>query len=271
MQNDYAARFSGIERLVGKDGQKQLRAAHVAVVGVGGVGSWSAEALARSGIGAITLVDFDEVCVSNVNRQLPALTPEIGKAKVGVLRERILEINPECRVHAVQEYFTATNAAQILETRFDFVIDAIDHVRNKCLLLAGCRARGIPVITTGAAGGRLDATSARIADLAECTHDRLLQRVRKVLRSDFGFPGDGLKFGIEAVYSPEPVIRPGPAACEGAPGETGEAPRRLNCDYGYGSAIFVTGVFGFAAAGRVVTRLAHAGQTGGAVRSIRQT
>src|SRR5688572_26618125 len=164
--SDYNQRFSGIARLYGTDGAARLRSAHVAIIGVGGVGSWSVEALARSGIGALTLIDLDEVCVSNVNRQLPALTSEIGKAKVHVLRERILGINPECRVTVIEEFFTSKNAADLLAIPYTAVLDAIDDATNKSLLLAESWRRRIPTVTVGAAGGRRDPTSIRIADLA---------------------------------------------------------------------------------------------------------
>jgi tRNA A37 threonylcarbamoyladenosine dehydratase len=251
-ETDYEARFSGIARLYGKDGAERLRAADICVVGVGGVGSWSAEALARTGIGALTLVDLDEVCVSNVNRQLPALTSAVGRTKVQVLKERAEEINPECKVTAVEEFFTSATAERLLAGSFDVVLDAIDHVGNKVLLLAECTRRQIPVVTVGGAGGRRDPTAVRVADLAFTSHDRLLQRVRKILRSDFGFP-EGLRtpFGIPCVYSVEAPVFPQPdgTVCE-TRGEATEL--RMNCNSGYGSATFVTGAFGFAAAAEVV-------------------
>src|SRR5688572_25515510 len=136
--SDYNQRFSGIARLYGTDGAARLRSAHVWVIGVGGVGSWAVEALARTGIGALTLVDLDEVCVSNVNRQLPALTSEVGKPKVQVLKERVAGINEECRVQVIEEFFTKNNCAEILAPKFDCVFDGIDDVGNKALLLAEC-------------------------------------------------------------------------------------------------------------------------------------
>jgi tRNA A37 threonylcarbamoyladenosine dehydratase len=250
--NDYVERFSGIARLYGVAGAARLRAAHVCVIGVGGVGSWSVEALARSGIGALTLVDFDEVCISNVNRQLPALTGAIGKSKVGVLKERVAGINPSCRVHAIEEFFTSANADRILACVFDCVLDGIDDVANKSLLLAECVRRRLPVVTVGGAGGRRNPTSLRISDLAFAGHDRLLQRVRKLLRSDYGFPTTvNSPFGIPCIHSTEPAIFPQPDGTVCATrGEAGEL--RMNCNSGYGSATFVTGAFGFAAAAEVV-------------------
>lgn len=250
--SDYNQRFSGIARLYGSDGAARLRAAHVCVIGVGGVGSWSVESLARTGVGALTLIDLDEVCVSNVNRQLPALTSEVGKAKVAVLKERILGINPECKVTATEEFFTSANAAELLSTPYTCVLDAIDDVGNKSLLLAECVRRHLPVVTVGAAGGRRDPTALRTADLAFTTHDRLLQRVRKILRTEFQFPENPKSaFGIPCVYSIElPVFPQSDGAVCATRGDATEL--RMNCNSGYGSATHVTGAFGFAASAEVI-------------------
>src|SRR5688572_28200628 len=171
--SDYNQRFSGIARLYGTDGAARLRSAHVAVIGVGGVGSWAVEALARSGVAALTLIDLDEVCVSNINRQLPALTSEVGKSKVLVLKQRLQGINHNCIVTAVEEFFTAASAEHLLATPYDYVVDAIDSLANKCLLIARCRDKNIPVITVGGAGGRRDPTAIKIDDLAFASHDPL--------------------------------------------------------------------------------------------------
>ncbi|MFM8468374.1 MAG: ThiF family adenylyltransferase [Limisphaerales bacterium] len=247
-------RFGGIARLVSVAGLERLRRTHVCGVGIGGVGSWTVEALARSGVGALTLVDLDEVCVTNINRQIHALDGTVGRAKVEVMAERVRLINPECRVTPVAEFFTEANAAKLLAPDFSYVVDAIDAVANKCRLLALCRERKLPVIACGAAGGRLDATAVRVADLADVTHDRLLAEVRKRLRKEHGFPPTGESLGVAAVFSPEAPVTPAPADCANAGGEP-DSPR-LNCEWGYGSATFVTGTFGFAAAGWVVKQLA---------------
>lgn len=253
--SDGTERFGGIARLVGAEGLARLRAAHVCIVGIGGVGSWTVEALARSGIGALTLVDLDEVCVTNINRQLHALDGSVGRAKVEVMAERVRLINPECRVAPVAEFFTEANAARLLAPGFDYVVDAIDAVTNKCRLLALCRERKLPVISCGAAGGRLDATAVRVADLSDVTHDRLLAEVRKRLRKEHGFPQLGKKLGVPCVFSPENPVDPETSSC-GAEGQGNDPPPRLSCEWGYGSATFVTGTFGFAAAGWVVRKLA---------------
>jgi len=255
MTADYQARFSGIQRLYGTDAVERLRSAHVCVIGVGGVGSWTAEALARSGIGGLTLIDMDEVCVSNVNRQLPAITETVGQSKVQVLRNRIRGINPESTVNPVEEFFTSANADQLLTSDFTYVVDAIDSLANKSLLLARCRAMNLPVITLGGAGGRRSPTKVKIADLALASHDRLLRSLRKVLRSDYQFSSNAtVPFGIPAVFSSELPTFPRPdgtVGCDSSPGEL-----RLNCNTGFGSATFVTGAFGFIAAGHVVNEIA---------------
>jgi tRNA A37 threonylcarbamoyladenosine dehydratase len=249
-------RFSGIARLVGVAGLERLRAAHVCVVGIGGVGSWAVEALARSGIGELTLIDLDDVCVSNVNRQLHALDAEIGKFKVDVMAARARAINPQCKVHALTQFFTAGNADEILTPRYDYVFDAIDNVLNKCILIARCHKKGLPVLTVGAAGGRRKPELVRVGDLAFASHDRLLQQVRKELRRDHGFSKGGEKeFGVAAVYSPEPPSFPqkNGTVCERPDPDSSLT---LKCDSGYGTATFLTGTFGFVGAGYIVNAIA---------------
>ena len=254
--DDFTQRFGGIARLLGRAGLDRLRAAHVCVVGVGGVGSWAVEALVRSGVGALTLIDLDDVCVTNVNRQLPALSGNIGRPKVEALAERARLIQPECHVEAITEYFTAASAADLLASRFDFVIDAIDGVSNKCLLIAACRQRGIPVLTVGGAGGKRDGAAVSVCDLAKSVQDDLLRYVRRKLRQEYGFPRDvNADFGVLCVYSPEKPVFPwanGVCSLEKEPGSS----LALDCASGFGAATFVTGAFGFAAAGEVVRRLA---------------
>jgi tRNA A37 threonylcarbamoyladenosine dehydratase len=259
---NYEARFGGVRRLFGASGQERLQQAHVCVVGIGGVGSWAVEALARTGVGAITLVDLDDVCISNVNRQLHAVTGEFGKPKVAVMTQRVLAINPDCRLHALHSLFTKTTADEILATQYDAVLDAIDSPSLKALLVARCCERGVPVVTTGGAGGRRDPTALRVDDLARTTHDALLQATRKILRAEFGFPRGEKKFGVSCVYSPEAQVFPAKdgSVCEKPePGSN----LRLDCRSGYGTACFVTGTFGFAAAARVVKLIVEAKSTQG--------
>jgi tRNA A37 threonylcarbamoyladenosine dehydratase len=245
--SDSDSRFGGIGRLYSAEGLERLRRSKVCVVGVGGVGSWAAEALARSAIGHITLVDLDDICASNINRQLHALEGVVGCPKVAIMAERIRAINPACDVRGVAEFFNQTTADAILSTPFDWVLDAIDPVRDKCLLIARCRQKEIPVISSGGAGGRRNPLELEIADLAQTTHDALLQQVRKRLREEHGFPRDPkAPFNVPCVFSREPAIYP--SGCE--PGA------RLNCESGYGAASFVTGAFGLAAASYVVSDIA---------------
>ena len=250
-------RFGGIGRLFGRDGFDRLRRAHVCVVGLGGVGSWAVEALARSGIGHLTLVDLDDVCVSNVNRQLHAINGELGKPKVEVLARRVAAIHPDCVVHPLHAFFLKSNAAEILATPFDFVLDAIDSPARKCLLIAMCRERKIPVITTGASGGRRDPTAVKVIDLAYSSNDRLLQEVRKKLRTRYNFPRHERKFHVDCVISTEHAVFP---RKDGSVCKTPEPDPdlRLDCASGFGTAAFVTGTFGFVAAGRIVERIAGA-------------
>lgn len=256
LPDDYLARFGALGRLHGTAALPRLQAARVMIVGVGGVGSWVVEALARSGIGALTLVDLDDVCVTNTNRQAHALAGTVGRPKVAVLAERVLAINPGCRVAVHQEFFTPASAERLLTPRVDWVVDAIDGMTNKAALLAACVRLGQPVLTVGGAGGRLDPTRIRIGDLGESQGDDLLRLVRKKLRRDHGFArGEGNTYGIPCVYSNERPVYPwadGTCASEPEPGTS----LKLDCASGFGTAGYVTGAFGFAAAGEVVRRIA---------------
>ena len=255
-QSDYTERFGGIGRLYGKPAMERLRRASVLVVGLGGVGSWAVEGLARSGVGALTLVDLDDICVTNVNRQLHALDGQIGRAKGVALAERVRAISPECRVVVVSRFFTETTADEILAPHYDGVVDAIDSSSNKALLIARCVRRGLPCVTAGGAGGRRDPTQIRSGDLGESGRDPLLKILKKRLRRDHGFPkGEGVRFGVRCVYSQERPVFPwadGLCRMEAEPGSD----LRLDCESGFGTGVFVTGAFGLAAAGELVAALA---------------
>lgn len=256
--SDHQERFGGVARLYGPAGLERLRQAHVAIVGLGGVGSWTSEALARSGLGTLTLVDLDDVCVTNTNRQISALTETIGRPKVDVLAERARSIQPEITVHARAQFFTATNATGVLGARFDCVVDAIDSPSLKALLIASCRARGLPVVTVGGAGGRRDPTCIRVADLASTTHDPLLAEVRRLLRRDHGFPRGNAAFGVECVFSTEALRYPPNSGLADAGAEIcsdWHARGASSCERRFGTACFVTGAFGFAVAARSVALL----------------
>ncbi len=261
--DERARRFGGIERLYGAPALAAFERARIAVIGIGGVGSWVAEALARSAIGHLTLIDLDNVAPSNTNRQIHALTGNYGKAKVTAMAERIALIDAQCEVREIEDFAEPDNFAALLGGGFDYVIDAIDSVRTKTALIAWCVERGQPVITVGGAGGQLDPTRIRIEDLAQTIQDPLLSKVRSGLRKMHGFPrGPKVKFKVPAVYSDEPLIYPA-AACEAdlpedgldddAPAQSG--PIGLNCA-GFGSSVCVTASFGFAAAAYVLRTLA---------------
>ncbi|QID19022.1 tRNA threonylcarbamoyladenosine dehydratase [Nitrogeniibacter mangrovi] len=248
---DEARRYGGIVRLYGAEGLARLRAARVAVAGIGGVGSWVVEALARSGVGSLRLIDLDHVAESNMNRQIHALEATLGQAKVLAMAERIAGIDPRTVVETVDDFVTEDNVAQVLAAPLDYVVDAIDDVRGKAAMVAWCRRQGVPVITLGAAGGQVDPTRIEIADLARTTQDPLLAKLRARLRRDYGFPrGAGKRFRVDAVYSTEPLHYP-EAACE-----TDAGPQGLSCA-GFGSSMAVTASFGLAAAARVLEALAR--------------
>ena len=254
----YEHRFGGLFRLYGKTAMEALRRAHVLIVGVGGVGSWVAEALARSGVGRITLVDWDDICFSNTNRQIHAMTGTAGRAKVDILAERIHLINPECTVHAVREFYTDKNADALVTSDLSYVVDAIDKKNAKIHLITQCKTMGIPVIVSGGAGGRIDPSQIRTADLRDSYNDALLASIRKQLRKNI--PGMHLQhkkpFHIPCVFSAEPIRYPHPdgGICMEKP-DAGDGPKQLDCQFGFGSATFLTGSFGFAIAARIINDL----------------
>lgn len=253
--DDYHRRFGGVARLYGAEGMARLEAANVCVIGIGGVGSWAAEALARNAVGRVTLIDLDHIALSNTNRQIHALGDAYGRAKVDAMAERMVAINPRCRVTQIDDFVTEDNVAALLGG-FDWVIDAIDAVKIKTAILGWARRESARVITCGGAGGRLDPTRVRIEDLARTVQDPLLAKVRGNLRRQWGFPRDPKKkFGIQAVYSDEPLRYPEPEqqACEidEVPPTHRQGPQGLACA-GFGSSVAVTAVFGFVAASAVI-------------------
>jgi len=257
-QADAERRFGGIGRLYGLPALARFRAAHVCVIGVGGVGSWIVEALARSAIGQLTLIDLDNVAESNINRQIQALSSTIGQAKIGALAERIAQINPFCRVHLVEDFIAPDNLEQMIGGKgFDYVVDAIDSVRSKAALIAWCRDHRMPLVTIGSAGGKTDATRIDIRDLSKTEQEPLLKMVRKRLRADYGFPRSiKTKFMVDAVFSMEPVSMPEVDASCAIDGGT-DGISGLNCA-GFGSSMVVTATFGMIAAGHVLNKLAAA-------------
>ena len=250
---DLARRFGGTRRLYGADAWQRFSCASVCVVGIGGVGSWAAEALARSAVGRITLIDLDMVAESNVNRQVHALEEAFGQAKTDAMAQRIAAINPLCRIECIEDFVTQDNVATMLDRGFDYVIDAIDQVRTKAAMIAWCRSNAIPLVTAGGAGGQVDPTRIEVGDLARTVQDPLLAKVRSRLRKEYGFPRDPKKkFGIQAVFSSEPLRYPENAACDRTASLSG-----LNCA-GYGSSMCVTASFGLIAASVTLNALAAA-------------
>lgn len=251
---DYQRRFGGIARLYGEAGLTAFNQAHVCVIGVGGVGSWVVEALARSAIGELTLIDLDHVAESNTNRQLPALEGNYGRAKVQALAERVLAINPACRVHCVEAFVSAENLSELIRPEMDWVMDCIDTFRVKAALIAYCRRNKINCITVGGAGGQTDPGKIRLADLSRTEYDPLLAQTRKLLRTHYGFSRNlKRRFGIPTVYSSEHLQPP----VAGGSCDLSEASPRsgLNCA-GFGAAMHVTASFGLMAVGHVLDKLA---------------
>jgi tRNA A37 threonylcarbamoyladenosine dehydratase len=252
--DDFDSRFGGIVRVYGIKGMVKIREAKILVIGIGGVGSWVAEALARTGIGQLTLVDLDDVCVTNINRQIHALNGTVGKFKVDVMKERIELINPICEVDTKQCYFSPKSLESIFDKKYDFVVDACDDFTNKCYLIEYCRQNKIPLVVMGGAGGKTDPSQIRISDMATSANDRLLARLRKKLRQDFSFPGenDG-DFGVWAVWSHERAVYPTPDGCvtHKPPGMA----KNMDCSEGFGSVSFVTGAFAFAASSLVIREI----------------
>ncbi|MCL6306413.1 tRNA cyclic N6-threonylcarbamoyladenosine(37) synthase TcdA [Pseudomonas sp. SZ57] len=249
-------RFAGIARLYGVEGLARLRGAHVAVVGIGGVGSWAAEAMARSGVGEISLFDMDDVCVSNSNRQLHALDSTVGRPKVEVMAERIRAINPDCIVHAVADFVTRDTMAECITPDMDFVIDCIDSVNAKAALISWCKRRKIQMVTTGGAGGQIDPTLIQIADLNRTFNDPLASKVRSTLRRDYGFSRTPNRhYSVPCVFSTEQLRYPKPDGSICLEKKFVGEGVKLDCAGGFGAVMMVTATFGMIAATRAVDKL----------------
>ncbi|QGX41459.1 tRNA cyclic N6-threonylcarbamoyladenosine(37) synthase TcdA [Permianibacter aggregans] len=258
MNDSYAERFGGIQRLYGASQVERFRQSHVCIVGIGGVGSWAAEAIARTGIGRITLIDLDDICVTNTNRQIQALSNTIGQMKTDVLAERIRAINPACEVIAIEDFLTAETLDEYLSSDFDVVIDCIDSVKSKAAIINACKRRKIPLVTVGGAGGQIDPTRIQVADLAKAYNDPLLARVKTTLRREYGFPkGEKSKFGVECIFSSETLKYPqlDGSVCATKVANTEGGAMKLDCNTGFGAAVMVTGSFGFFAAARAIEKL----------------
>lgn len=254
-------RFDRIGRLIGDHSMKALMNSHVMILGMGGVGSWAAESIARSGVGKITLVDFDEICITNANRQLHALTGLVGTQKTDAMAERIKKINPAVEVISCTQFYSKKNSEEILSGQPDFVIDAIDNITAKCHLISTCRELHIPIIVATGSAGRMNPLSIQVKDLAETEKDPLARNVRRILREQYGFPEKG-KFGVLAVYSTEDVLEPFELHYDGGKGFRCVCPQGQDnphsCDQRsiiLGSASFVTGTFGLVCASQAVQTL----------------
>lgn len=249
MEADIQRRFSGMERLYGMQPAANIRLSHIAIVGIGGVGSWAAEALARSGVGRLTLIDMDHVAESNINRQVHALTSTVGKAKIEAMRERIAQINPSCEVNCIDAFVEPDTWPGILPANVDAIIDACDQVKVKTVMADWARRGKSLYVAVGAAGGKRHAHKVDIADLSETTHDPLLAQLRYRLRKECGAPKDGKKMGVTCVFSREAVVQ-ADASCEV------QGDHSLNC-HGYGSQVSVTATFGLCAAGWVMDKISE--------------
>jgi len=247
---DLNRRFSGLDRLYGLTPAAAVQQSHVVVVGIGGVGSWSAEALARSGVGQLTLIDMDHIAESNINRQVHSLSATVGMAKIEAMRARIAQINPACRVHCIDDFVTPDNWPALLEFKVDAVIDACDQVRAKTTMASWAHRTGTVFISVGAAGGKRLAHLVDVADLGQVTHDPLLAQLRYQLRRHHGAAKAGKKMGVMCVFSRE-AVRPADASCTVLQGDSS-----LNC-HGYGSIVTVTASFGLCAAGWVMDKISE--------------
>ncbi|WP_308367840.1 MULTISPECIES: tRNA cyclic N6-threonylcarbamoyladenosine(37) synthase TcdA [unclassified Microbulbifer] len=261
LTDQYLQRFGGVARLYGESALDKLQRAHFAVIGIGGVGSWTAEALARSGVGRITLIDLDDVCITNSNRQSHALADTIGKIKVDVMAERLRQINPEIAVHTEEDFIAADNLAQLLDPDrpIDIAIDAIDSARVKAALIAYCKARKLRLVTVGSAGGKRDPGRVTCADLGRTVSDPMLAKVRQHLYRFHNFQKSRKRqFGVDAVYSDEPMVYPQPGGEVCRQKSAMQDGVKLDCSGGFGAATMVTGTFGFVAAARGIERLLQA-------------
>ena len=229
------------------------------VIGIGGVGTWAAEALARSGVGEITLIDLDDICVTNTNRQIHALASTIGQSKVEMMAARMRDINPELIVHEVEDFVTAENVAEHLEQRFDYVLDAIDNFRAKAAIIAHCKRSKVPVITVGAAGGLTNPLKINVVDLTKTFQDPLAKKVKDFLRYRYNFSNNPKRrFQVECVFSEEAARYPQPdgSVCEKKP-DNSSGSMKMDCASGFGAATMITATFGFIAVSRIIEKLSR--------------
>jgi tRNA A37 threonylcarbamoyladenosine dehydratase len=247
---DFDRRFGGLARLYGEAGARRIAQAHAVIIGLGGVGSWAAEALARSGVGRLTLIDLDHVAPSNINRQIQALESTLGMSKVLALQERFAQINPRCEIACIEDFVDADNAAQHIPADAHLVLDCCDQVRAKAAIAALCLQRRQPVFMAGAAGGKRHADALQCADLSEITHDPLLANVRYQLRRQHGAPRTG-HLGVPCAFSREVITRPDSPTCDPLQAQGKQSDNSLNCA-GFGSSVMVTASMGMILAARAL-------------------
>jgi len=248
-------RLGGIERVYGAAALACLQQQHVAVVGLGGVGSWAVEALARSGVGGLTLIDLDDICLTNINRQLPALTSTVGQLKSEALAQRVRDINPNCQVRVIDDFLSSDNLAEYLSAPVTAVLDAIDSVATKAALIAWCKRNKLPLVTCGGAGGQIDPSQVTSGDLAKAEQDPLLAKVRSRLRRDYNFTKNpARKFSVQAVYSTEQLRYP-TAAGEVSMAKPGAGSMRMDCSSGFGASMMVTTTFAMHACALLIKKL----------------
>ncbi|WP_417222233.1 tRNA cyclic N6-threonylcarbamoyladenosine(37) synthase TcdA [Amphritea sp.] len=255
MSDTFQQRFGGTQRLYGVAGVELFQKASICVIGIGGVGSWAAEALARSAIGHITLIDLDDICITNTNRQIHTLNTTIGEPKTEAMAERIRLINPDCQVEVVDDFITLDNISTLIGKQFDYVIDCIDSVKEKAALIAHCKRSKIPVITVGGAGGQTDPTQINIADLSKTHHDPLAAKTRSLLRRYYNFSKSGRRFAVDCVYSTEQLVYPQPDGSVCQMKTVADGNTRLDCSGGFGASTCVTATFGFVAVSRVLQKM----------------
>lgn len=257
VDDEATLRFGGIARLYGNTALQTFSQAHVTIIGMGGVGSWTAEALARSGVGHLTLIDLDDICLSNTNRQIHALNGCYGKLKIDVMGERIKAINPACQLTLVEDFVTLDRLAHYLPPQTHYVIDAIDSVKIKVGIITHCHQFTIPLLVVGGAGGQIDPTQIRLTDLAFARQDPLLAKIRAALRRHHGFPRDiNKKFKVDCVYSEESLRYPQSNGTISTQKRPRDVTGGINCQTGMGASVSVTGTFGFFASAHVLKKLA---------------
>ena len=259
MEIDSDRRFQGIQRLYGRRASDRIHSSHVCIIGIGGVGSWAAESLARSNLGELTLIDLDHIAESNINRQIHALTSTLGKAKIEAMAERIRAIDPQCKLNLVDDYLSVENIPDLIHANFSYIIDCIDQFRIKAALIHYCKRNKMKVITTGGAGGRTDPLRIRVADLARAEGDALLSKTRKELRRNYGFPRNlKRRFDVACVYSTETQRYPTSDHEISTTKPECSSVSGLSCADGFGSLSAVTASFGLIAAAQVLNKISSA-------------